>query len=210
MRMAALLCAVAATVGSPALARDQKPAAGPRSALGPPGGRAPRKPPVRRPPPPVIQLRTADGAVTARQPADPAWKCEPRSRTAGEFEVSELECARDYPEGQLTLYAKDYKGQKEGIRTICARDWRSYYSVLISTAHRVRSGITTLRGRRVCEVNTEGAAPEGGRRIEIREWYVESRGHALIVGAAGPTARMAENRRAVEAWRDGIVFRAAR
>jgi hypothetical protein len=154
---------------------------------------------------PAERLHTRGGEVHADQPRGTGWSCSTAARTGDGFVLAEIKCRRSFPGGTVHLYAKDYRGPKETLESVCGRNWAEYYRPVLQAVSRVQARIVSREGTRHCAVEVEGASA-AGERLRLSERYAVARGHVLLTTATGPAELMNAQETAIAEWFEGVRF----
>jgi hypothetical protein len=155
------------------------------------------------------RLHTRGGEVHADQPRGTGWSCSSGTRSGDGFVLAEITCRRSFPGGTVHLYAKDYRGPKETLEAVCARDWKGYYRPVLEATSKLEARIVTSEGRRLCAVDVEGSSAAGAA-FRLSERYSVVPGHVLLTTAAGPADLLNAQEAAVAEWFEGVRFGAVR
>lgn len=122
------------------------------------------------------------------------------------YALTEIKWRRNFPEGHIYLYAKDYAGVTETIASIQGRDWRAYYRAILPVISLLEISRVTDRGAPACRIAVEGTTPDGAVRLE--ELYVVTNDHLLLLSTGGPTQHVLTLVGELESWCRRVVFKA--
>jgi hypothetical protein len=154
-----------------------------------------------------VRITAKNGRIATTPPAGSDWESTEAQRTGPDYVLTEIKWKRATPEGDVSLYAKEYATSSETLESICGRDWRAYYTSLLPIIDALDARRSRRAGRDACDVDAQGTSTRGERlRIKERYWVIP--GYVLLLTAAGPTKWIDDMQREIESWFDSVRFEA--